>query len=91
MIMASKALNFKLEENIIMDMKQVATVFNKTMTDVIKEAVTEYLDKMKQDPFYRLTIHVQDDSEEESEEILSEIETLSDDDLTITTVRRFDI
>ena len=89
--MASKALNFKLEENVIMDMKQVATVFNKTMTDVIKEAVTEYLDKMKQDPFYRLTIHVQDASEEESEEILSEIETLSDDDLTITTVRRFDI
>lgn len=89
--MASKALNFKLEENIIMDMKQVATVFNKTMTDVIKEAVTEYLDKMKQDPFYRLTIRVQDASEEESEEILSEIETLSDDDLTITTVRRVDI
>ena len=89
--MASKALNFKLEENIIMDMKQVATVFNKTMTDVIKEAVTEYLDRMKQDPFYRLTMNVQDASDEESEEILAEVETLSDDDLTITTVRRFDI
>lgn len=90
-MMASKALNFKLEENVIMDMKQVATVFNKTMTDVFKEAVTEYLDKMKQDPFYRLTINVQDASEEESEEILDEIENLSDDDLTITTVRRFTV
>lgn len=89
--MASKALNFKLEENIITDMKQVATVFNKTMTDVIKEAVTEYLDKMKQDPFYRLTINVQDASEEESDEILDEIGNLSDDDLTITTVRRFTV
>ena len=89
--MASKALNFRLEENIITDMKQVATVFNKTMTDVIKEAVTEYLDKMKQDPFYRLTINVQDASEEESDEILDEIGNLSDDDLTITTVRRFTV
>ena len=89
--MASKALNFKLDENIIMDMKQVATVFNKTMTDVFKEAVTEYLDKMKQDPFYKLTVNVQDASEEESEEILDEIENLSDDDLTITTVRRFTV
>lgn len=90
-MMASKALNFKLDETVIMDMKQVATVFNKTMTDVFKEAVTEYLDKMKQDPFYRLTINVQDASEEESEEILDEIENLSDDDLTITTVRRFTV
>ena len=89
--MASKAVNFKLEEIIITDMKQVATVFNKTMTDVIKEAVTEYLDKMKQDPFYRLTINVQDASEEESDEILDEIGNLSDDDLTITTVRRFTV
>lgn len=89
--MASKALNFKLEENIITDMKQVATVFNKTMTDVFKEAVTEYLDKMKQDPFYRLTINVQDASEDEAEEILGEIDSLSDDDLTITTVRRFTV
>ena len=37
--MATKALNFKLEESEIMDMKQVAAVFNMTVTDLIKEAI----------------------------------------------------
>lgn len=89
--MASKALNFKLDESVILDMKQVASVFNMTMTDVVKEAVLDYLKKMKQDPFYRLTTNVQEASEEESAEILAELEGLSDDDLTITTVKHFSL
>lgn len=88
--MAVKALNFKMEEAEILDMKQVASVFNMTVTDVIKEAVKEYVDKMKQDPFYRLTANVQDASDEETAEILAEIDSLSDDDLSISSSKRFD-
>ena len=87
--MATKALNFKLEESEIMDMKQVAAVFNMTVTDLIKEAIKEYKDKLKRDPFYQLTVNIQDASDEETAEILLEIDALSEDDLTITSSKRF--
>ena len=89
--MAVKALNFKMDETEILDMKKVASVFNMTVTDVVKEAVKEYLAKMKNDPFYRLTVNVEDASAEESAEILEEIEGLSDEDLAIASVRRFTV
>ena len=41
------------------------------------------------DPFYRLLVNVQDAEEEESEEILSEINRLSDDDLEISSSKTF--
>ncbi len=89
--MATKAINLKLEESRVMDMKQVASVFHMTMTDVINEALDAYLPKMKQDPFYKLTANVKDASKTETREILSEIENLSDDDLEITTVKHFTV
>ena len=89
--MATKALNFKMDEAEILDMKLVASVFNMSMTDVIKEAVREYVARMKKDPYYRLTMNVQDASEEESAEILKEIGNLSDDDVAISTVKQFTV
>lgn len=88
--MAAKALNFKMEETDIRDMKTVAGVFHMSVTDLVKEAVREYLEKLKKDPFYRLTASVQEASKEEEEEILAEIESLTDDDLTIVSTKRFD-
>ena len=38
---------------------------------------------IKMDPYYRLTANVMDASPEETEEILSEIESMSDDDLML--------
>ena len=87
--MATKAMNFKMDEAEILDMKHVAGVFNMSVTDLIKNAVKEYLTELKSDPFYRLTANVQDASEEESAEILSEIEELTDDDLTIASTKHF--
>ena len=89
--MATRALNFKMDEADILDMKNVAGVFNMSVTDLIKKAVREYLEELKRDPFYRLTANVQEASAEETEEILAEIEDLSDDDLTIVSTKRFDI
>ena len=89
--MAVKAMNFKMEEADILDMKQVASVFNITVTDLIKNSVKEYMEKLKKDPFYRLTVNVQEASAEESEEILAEIDSLSDDDLAIATTKHFTV
>ncbi len=87
--MATKSMNFKMEEADILDMKQVASVFNMTVTDIVKIGAKEYVDKLKRDPFYRLTKNVQEASAEESEEILAEIDNLSDDDLTIASTKHF--
>ncbi len=89
--MATKAMNFKMDEAEILEMKHVAGVFNMSVTDLIKNAVKEYLNELKSDPFYRLTANVQDASEEESAEIFEEIEGMTDDDLTIASTKRFTV
>ena len=89
--MATKAMNFKMEEADILDMKQVAAVFNMTVSDILKNGAKEYVAKLKKDPFYRLTANVEEASAEESEEILAEIDSLSDDDLTIASTKRITV
>ena len=89
--MATKAMNFKMEEADILDMKQVAAVFNMTVSDILKNGAKEYVAKLKKDHFYRLTANVEEASAEESEEILAEIERLSDDDLTIASTKRITV
>lgn len=85
--MAVKALNFKMEEEEILQMKEVASVFNMTLTDAYREAAREYVEKMKKDPFYRLTASVRNASPEESAEVLAKIAGMTDDDLSIACVR----
>ena len=89
--MAIKALNFKMEESDILDMKQVAGVFHMSVTDLIKNAVKQYITELKNDPFYRLTANVEAASEEETEEILAEIVSLSADDVTIASTKTFTV
>ena len=86
--MAVKAMNFKMDEIDINEMKQVASVYHMTVTDLIKEAVREYVWKMKQDPFYKLNANVQEADTKESSEIQDEIESLTDDDLSISYVEQ---
>ena len=61
-----------------------------TRLDLIEEyeALDVYIPTMKKDPLYKLTANVKEASKAESEEILSEIESLTDDDLEISTVKR---
>jgi hypothetical protein len=89
--MATRAMNFKMDESDVLELKQVASVFSMTVTDVIKEAVREYVGKMKNDPFYRLTANVQEASPEETAETLAIIDSLSDDDLAISSTERVSV
>ena len=89
--MAARALNFKMDEAIITDIKDVAGVYHMSMTDLIKEEIMEKLVLLTSDQFYRLTARVEEASAEETEEILADIESLSDDDLSIATTKRFSV
>ena len=86
--MSVKALNFKMEESDLKEMREVASVYHMTLTQLVKEAVDDYLQKMKADPFYKLTANVQEADAEESAEILRAVEELSDDDLVIAASER---
>ncbi len=86
-----RPVNLKMEEAEIDDVMKVATDFQMTKTNVFKEVVREFSTKAKNDPFYRLTANVQDASEEETTETLTEIENLSDDDLSVSSVRRVSV
>lgn len=89
--MATKALNIKMDEDRLADIKSVAAVFHMSMTDVVMDALDEYLAKMKNDPFYRLTVNVEDASEEEMQEVLGELDALTDNDLQIASVKHFSV
>lgn len=89
--MSVKAINFKMEETDILDMKAVASVYNMSVTELIKNALKEYIAGLKKDPFYRLTSNVQEASAEETEEILEEIGSLTDADLAISSVKQFTV
>ena len=59
--------------------------------ECVRLSSDEYLSKMNKDPFYRLTANIQDASEDETTEILNEIEIFSDDDLSIDRINSFQI
>ena len=89
--MATKDISIMMDETLILDLKQVAGVFNISVADLIKNAVKEYLSELKSDPFYRLTANVQDSSDEEASEILTEIDGSTDDDLSIAFTKRINL
>jgi len=86
--MATKALNMKFEESELDEIKSVTAVFHMTLTDFFKEAACDKLKKLKADPFYRLTTNVADASEDEAAEILDAINSLTDDDLSISSRKK---
>ena len=49
--MATRVMNFKVDDSLIIEMKEVAGIYNMTVTDLIKQAVREYMDSLKADPY----------------------------------------
>lgn len=86
--MATKALNMKWDEAELAEIKKVTEIFHMTLTDFFKEAAGDKLNELKSDPFYRLTENIESATKEETAEILEAIDSLSDDDLSISSRRR---
>lgn len=89
--MAVKAINFKIDEAELAEIRQVSSVFNMTQTEIVKNAIRQYIAKLKKDPFYRLTSKVKDADQTETKEVLSHIDQMSDDDLEIVSTERYTI
>ncbi len=89
--MAVKAMNFKMDETEIAEVKRIGVVYHMSLTQIVREALKEYIGKMKADPFYKLTANVMNADEEESAEILNAIDNLSDEDLEIASVEQLHV
>ena len=89
--MATRAMNVKMDESTILAVKKAASVYNVTITEIVRDALDEYLEKLQKDPFYRLTANVEEASDEEADEILSELDSMTDDDLTISSKKTFEV
>lgn len=86
--MGERAVNFSIEENDLVILSKIASEYSVTVTELIKKVISEYLEKIKKDPFYRLTANFEEVSSEENSEILEMINNLSDEDLTISSVKK---
>lgn len=86
--MGERAVNFSIEENDLVILSKIASAYSVTVTELIKKVISEYLEKIKKNPFYRLTANVEEVSSEENSEILEMINNLSDEDLTISSVKK---
>ncbi len=82
--MALKAVNFKLEDDQIDELRRLAALFNMSMTDIVRKALDSYISEAKEDPYVRLTSSVDNADPDETEEILDAIKDLSEDDLAIS-------
>jgi predicted transcriptional regulator len=87
----TKALNFKFDDSMISDIEKLTETYHITKTEFLKEAISEFIEKLKKDPYYKLTANVKAASEEETEEILEEIDNMTDDDLSISSSKRFNV
>ena len=90
-LMATKAINMKLDEDLLAEIRKIACVFNMTFSDAVREALGDYIEKMEDDPYYKLTANVEEASPEESEDILNAIGSLTDEDMEIASRKSFKV
>ncbi|MGL5724293.1 ribbon-helix-helix protein, CopG family [Cetobacterium sp.] len=77
-----KSINIRLEESLIEEIKHVAHMYHKNMSDIIREGIAKVLEEKKNDIYYKLT-DFPSCSQDETDEIMMELKSLSEDDLKI--------
>jgi len=78
----NKIMSFKLDENLILDIKRIAEVFNMSSSEFIRNAVKKEVEEKKNDFIVRMS-DVPYCDEKEEKELIEILKTLSDDDLKI--------
>ena len=64
----------------IADMKKTAAVFKLSPAEFVRNAVREYIDVKKQEPYYRMTADIEEADPEEAAEILALIDSMTEED-----------
>ena len=85
-----KTLNFKIEEELLTEFKQITKQYHENASEILRGFVKSYVDEKQNDIYYKLTNH-SEASAEESQEILKELNKLSDEDLIMETVEEIEL
>lgn len=78
----SKTMSLKLEEDLFLDIKKMSEIFNISCSEFIRNAIKKEINEKKSDFMVRMSDVPYCDDEEE-EELIEYLNSLSDDDLTI--------
>lgn len=78
----TKTLSIRFETSLIEEIKKIVDVYSTSLSDFIRDSVKKEVDLRKNDFFYKLA-QVDYCSEEESQEIIEELNKMSKDDLQI--------
>ena len=78
----TKAISIRFETSLIEEIKKILDVYSISLADFIRDSVKKEVDLRKNDFFYKLA-QVDYCSEEESQEIIEELNKMSKDDLQI--------
>lgn len=78
----TKAISVRFDVSLIEEIKKIIDVYSISLTDFIRDSVQKEIEFIKKDFFYKLS-QVDDCSEEETQEIIVELNKMSKDDLQI--------
>lgn len=78
-----KSINLRLEENTIQEIKELGKIYHKNMTELLREAIEKFIQEKKNNVYYRLTANIEECSQEETDEIITALNNLTDEDLEI--------
>ncbi len=80
-------MSVKLDETSVREIKKIASIFDMSYSDFIRNAIEKAIAEKQNDFMYRMS-NVAYATEEEEKEIISALAELSDDDLQIASVEK---
>ena len=86
-----KAISLRLDEDMLDEIREVSKIYNITATELIREGIKNILTNKKNDIYFKLITNKTECDEKESAEIMSKINNLSEEDLTVTREEIFEI
>ena len=78
----TKAISVRFDECLIEEIKKIVDVYSMSLSDFIRDSVKKEVDLRKNDFFYKLS-QLEYCSDEESKEIIEELNKMNEDDLKI--------
>ena len=82
----NKSISLRLNKSLLEDIYKITEVFSISLTDFIRNAVEKEVKEIKNDFFYKLS-QVDYCSDEESKEIIEELNKMEEDDLKVTKIK----
>ena len=86
-----KAISLRLDGDMLDEIREVSKIYNITATELIREGIKNILTNKKNDIYFKLITNKTECDEKESAEIMSKINNLSEEDLTVTREEIFEI